>query len=53
MLREARIHSIFQSGVGTTIAAEIIESCKYAVPPPRTGARPVTAISPSRRSARR
>ena len=30
MLREPRTHSIFQSGVGTAIAAEIIEACKYA-----------------------
>ena len=30
MLREPRTHSIFQSGVGTAIAAEMIEACKYA-----------------------
>ena len=29
MLREPRTHSIFQSGVGTAIAAEMIEACKY------------------------
>ncbi len=30
MLREYRTNSIFQSGIGTAIAAEIIEACKYA-----------------------
>lgn len=30
MLREPRTHSIFNSGVGTAIAAEMIEACKYA-----------------------
>ena len=30
MLREPKTHSIFQSGVGTAIAAEMIEACKYA-----------------------
>ena len=30
MLREPRTNSIFQSGVGTAIAAEMIEACKYA-----------------------
>ena len=30
MLREPRTNSIFSSGVGTAIAAEIIEACKYA-----------------------
>ena len=29
MLREPRTNSIFQSGVGTAIAAEMIEACKY------------------------
>ena len=29
MLREKRTNSIFQSGVGTAIAAEMIEACKY------------------------
>ena len=29
MLRENRTHAIFQSGVGTAIAAEMIEACKY------------------------
>ncbi|MBR2739587.1 MAG: CO dehydrogenase/CO-methylating acetyl-CoA synthase complex subunit beta [Oscillospiraceae bacterium] len=33
MLREPRTNSIFQSGVGTAIAAEIIEACKYARTP--------------------
>ena len=28
MLREPRTNSIFQSGVGTAIAAEMIEACK-------------------------
>ena len=28
MLREPRTHSIFQSGVGTAIAAEMIEACR-------------------------
>lgn len=30
MLRESRTKSIFYSGVGTAIAAEMIEACKYA-----------------------
>lgn len=30
MLREPRTKSIFYSGVGTAIAAEMIEACKYA-----------------------
>ena len=30
MLREPRTNSIFSSGVGTAIAAEMIEACKYA-----------------------
>ena len=30
MLREPKTNSIFQSGVGTAIAAEMIEACKYA-----------------------
>ena len=30
MLREPKTHSIFQSGVGTATAAEMIEACKYA-----------------------
>ncbi len=30
MLREKKTNSIFQSGVGTAIAAEMIEACKYA-----------------------
>ena len=30
MLRESKTNSIFQSGVGTAIAAEMIEACKYA-----------------------
>ena len=30
MTREYRTHSVFTSGVGTAIAAEIIEACKYA-----------------------
>ena len=30
MLREPRTASIFSSGVGTAIAAEMIEACKYA-----------------------
>ena len=29
MLRDNRTHAIFQSGVGTAIAAEMIEACKY------------------------
>ncbi|MBP3633808.1 MAG: CO dehydrogenase/CO-methylating acetyl-CoA synthase complex subunit beta [Oscillospiraceae bacterium] len=33
MLREPRTNSIFQSGVGTAIAAEMIEACKYARDP--------------------
>ncbi len=33
MLREPRTHSIFSSGVGTAIAAELIEACKYAKTP--------------------
>ena len=33
MLREPRTHSIFSSGVGTAIAAEMIEACKYARTP--------------------
>ncbi len=33
MLREPRTHSIFNSGVGTAIAAEMIEACKYAENP--------------------
>ena len=33
MLREPRTHSIFMSGVGTAIAAEMIEACKYAKTP--------------------
>ncbi|MBQ3412162.1 MAG: CO dehydrogenase/CO-methylating acetyl-CoA synthase complex subunit beta [Oscillospiraceae bacterium] len=40
MLREPRTHSIFQSGVGTAIAAEIIEACKYArTPAPYEGTK--------------
>ena len=50
MLREPRTNSIFQSGVGTAIAAEMIEACKYVKTQTRTRARTITAISPTQRS---
>ncbi len=33
MTRENRTKSIFDSGVATAMAAEVIEACKYARPP--------------------
>ena len=46
MLREPRTHSIFQSGVGTAIAAEMIEACKYV----KTQTPTTTATSPTQKS---
>ena len=49
MLREPRTNSIFQSGVGTAIAAEMIEACKYVKTQTPYEARTITATSPTRK----